>query len=155
METYKGLEVIDIKRVKLEDRTLGSMVRDGEIIAKTLELPWKENKRGISCIINGIYLTTKEAPIPADDPNTEEDESGGRKERPYWHFRYHGIPGRQGVLMHPLGDTKDSLGCVGPASRFIDIYTSQPKFNYQDSKAKLAWLVKQLPDKFYTRFSDK
>lgn len=155
METYKGLEVIDIKRVKLQDRTLGSMVRNGEIIAKTLELPWKENKRGISCIINGIYLTTKEKPILVDDPNTEEDESGGRKPRPYSHFRLHGIPGRSGVLIHPMADTKDSLGCIGPASRFIDIYTSMPKFNYQDSKAKLAWLVKTLPESFYLRFSDK
>lgn len=155
METHNGLEIIDIKRVKLQDRTLGSMVREGEIIAKTLELPWKNNERSISCIINGIYLVTKEQPIPADDPNTPEDESGGRKPRPYVHFRLHGIPERQGVLIHPMGDTKDSLGCIGPASRFIDIYTSTPKFSYKDSVAKTRWLTEVLPDKFYIRFSDK
>lgn len=148
-------ERVIIERVKLKDRTLGSMFFHDEVVAKSLELPWLNNARGKSCIPNGIYPVTKEQPIPADDPNTEEDESGGRKPRNYVHFRVHNVPGRQGILIHPLGDTKDSLGCIGPASRFVDINTDKPKFNYADSKAKLAYLTTILPDEFDLEIRDK
>lgn len=149
------METIEMKRVKLPKRTLSSMFRNNVMISKILELPWLNNKRSISCIPNGKYRVTKEQPIPADDPNTPVDESGGRKARPYVHFRIHGVPGRQGILIHPVGDVKDSLGCMGPGSKFIDFNTDNPKFSYADSKAKLAELTKALPDEFWLNISDK
>lgn len=128
-----------IERVYLPDRTLGSLYRDNEVIAKTLELPWLNNKRAISCILEGIYLTTKEPPIPANDP-------WGRKERPYWHFRVHNVPGRSGILIHRGVDVPHSKGCILVASRFTDINTQQPKL--EESGKKLEWLVANLPAKF-------
>ena len=36
-------------------RTLGAMFDGDERICETLELPWRDNQRGISCIPEGIY----------------------------------------------------------------------------------------------------
>lgn len=149
------LETLEMKRVKLPKRTLSSLYRKGIMISKMLELPWLNNRRGVSCIPNGKYLVTIEDPIPADDPNTPEDESGGRKARPYVHMRVHNVPGRQGILIHPVGDVKDSLGCMGPGNQFIDYNTDNPKFSYADSKAKLKELVGILPKKFWLNITDK
>lgn len=149
------LKTLVVERVKLPDRTLGSMYWENEMVAKSLELAWLDNKKGKSCIPNGKYIVTKEQPIPADDPATPVDESGGKKPRPYVHFRLHRVPNRDGILIHPLGDTKDSLGCIGPASRFIDINTDKPKFSYTDSKKKLEYLTTILPDKFWIELKDK
>lgn len=142
-----------IERVKLADRTLGSMYWDGEMIGKSFELPWKDNKRSISCIPNGIYPVTKEKPIPADDPATPVDESGGRKPRDYWHFRVHNVPKRQGILMHPGADVKHSLGCILPGSRFDNVNTDKPTLG--GSVAKLKWMVDNLPNGFELEIRDK
>lgn len=127
------------ERVYLPDRTLGSYYWDGEMIAKVLELPWLDNKRAISCILEGIFPVTKEKPIPENDP-------WGRKYRPYWHFRIHDVPNRSGILIHRGVDVKHSKGCQLPGSRFNDFYTSQP--TVAESAKKLQWLVNHLPDKF-------
>ena len=132
------------ERVYLPDRTLSTLWDGDQPLSKILELPNRNNQRSISCIPEGIYYVTKEQPIPADDPTTEEDESGGRRERPYVHFRYHNVPGRRGILIHPGTDVDDSLGCQLPGSRFIG--TDKPTL--EGSKKKLAWLVQYLPDEF-------
>lgn len=144
-----------IERVKLPDRTLGSIYWEGNLIGKSFELPWLGNQRNISCIPNGIYSVTKEPPILVDDPNTPEDESGGRKPRNYWHFRLHGVPNRGGILIHPASDVDDLLGCIAPSSRFVDFDTLQPKFSYSESRVKLKWMVDNLPDNFNIEIRDK
>jgi hypothetical protein len=136
-----------LQSILLEDRTLGSIISpDGEVLSKTLELPWKDNQRSISCICEGIFPVTKEKPIPMDDPNTDEDESGGRIYRPYWHFRMHDVPNRSGILWHRGVLPKHSKGCILVGSRFGGYFTKTPTL--LDSKAKLEWLVANLPDKF-------
>jgi hypothetical protein len=143
-----------LERVYLPSRTLGSIISpQGGLICKTLELPWKDNQRSISCIIEGKHLVTKEDPIPEDDPNTEADESGGRKPRPYKHFRLHKVPGRSGVLIHPGVDIIHSLGCILPGGRFANYNTATPTL--ADSKKKLEWMVENLPEKFYLLIEKK
>jgi hypothetical protein len=141
------LPVYLLDRVYLSDRTLGSIYApNAGLICKTLELPWKENKRSISCIPEGFYLVTLSGPVLKDDPNTEEDESGGRRPRPYSHYIVHGVKGRSGILIHVGVDVNHSQGCILVASRFKDVNTSQPKL--EDSGAKLLWMTKNLPKKF-------
>jgi hypothetical protein len=127
------------RRTYLPDRTLGSYYFLDEMIAKVLELPWEDNKRAVSCIKEGVYLVTKEPPIPENDPL-------GRRYRPYWHFRIHKVPGRSGILIHRGVDVKHSKGCQLVGSRFNDFYTSQPTL--AESSMKLQWMVDNLPDKF-------
>ena len=138
--------VLTLLRVYLSDRTLGSYYWQGEVIAKVLELPWKDNKRAISCILEGTFPVTKEPPILQDDPH-------GRKFRPYWHFRIHNVTGRSGILIHRGVDVIHSKGCQLPGSRFKDFYTDQPTI--EESGKKLQWMVDNLPDKFLIEIREK
>lgn len=136
-----------LDRVYLPDRTLGSIYSpQGGLICKTLELPWLENKRSVSCIPEGKYRVTKEKPIPHDDPSTDEDESGGRIYRNYWHFRLHNVPGRSGILIHRGQVPSHSQGCILVGGRLVNFNTATPKLS--DSVSKLQWMTDNLPDEF-------
>ena len=123
--------ILILERVYLPDRTLGSILWDGNFICKTLELPWKENKRAISCIPEGTYQVIKQPP---------------KETRPYKYFRLPSVPGRSGILIHRGAEPKHSKGCILVASRFIDINTNQPRLS--DSASKLDWMTENLPDEF-------
>lgn len=136
-----------LERVYLPDRTLGSIIGpQGGIIAKTLELPWLDNQRSVSCIPEGKYKVLKMPPIPGDNPNTPVDESGGRHPRPYWHFRLPSVPGRSGILIHRGTNPAHSQGCILVGSRFGNYNTEHPIL--EDSGVKLQWLVDNLPEEF-------
>lgn len=139
--------MIEIRRVYLPTETLGSLFLDGVLLAKTMELPWKNNQHSISCIPEGTYTVVKSGPIPQDDPSTPADESGGRKPRPYWHFRFANVPGRQGILIHKITYVKDLLGCIGVGKAFQDLNGDGVPDMTQSSIA-LEELVAKLPDKF-------
>lgn len=133
-----------LERVYLADRTLGSIISpQGGIICKTLELPWKDNERSVSCIKEGKYRVTLSGPVLEDDPNTEEDESGGRHPRPYSHYIVHNVPGRSGILIHRGATPKWSKGCITVGSRFGNYNTAAPTL--EDSAVKLQWMVDNLP----------
>lgn len=136
-----------LERVYLSDRTLGSIISpQGGLICKTLELPWKDNQRSISCIPEGKYQVLKMPPIPGDNPSTPEDESGGRHPRPYWHFRLPKVPGRSGILIHRGTDPNHSQGCILVGGRFKDYSSDAP--GLAESGAKLQWMVDNMPDEF-------
>ena len=121
-----------LERVELTDRVLGSIYGpDGAMIAKSLELPNKENKRAISCIPYGTYEVIKQQPKP---------------DRPYVYFRLPNVPGRSGILIHRGTKPAHSKGCILVASRFTNIETSEPEL--ADSTIKLDWMAKNLPDQF-------
>ena len=139
------VELYIIQRVYLPTETLGSWYDNGNLICKTLELPWHGNKRNISCIPEGIYFVTKENPIPEDDP---------RHYRPYEHFRVHDVPDRSGILIHPITYVRDLLGCTGVGSRFLDIDKDGIP-DMAESKIKLQWMVENLPSEFYLKYTKK
>lgn len=142
------------ERVYLPDRALSSFYSpQGGIIAKILELPWKENARGISCIPEGLYTVTWSGPVLKDDPNTLIDESGGRIERPYDHFIIHDVPNRSGILIHAGVKPEHSRGCQLAGSRFIGVNSPTPEL--ADSRVKLAWMTANLPKKFKLRILAK
>lgn len=146
-EEWDSLPQILHERIYLPDRTLGSWISSaGGILCKILELPWKENKRSISCIPESEYLVTYSEPVLADNPLTEADESGGRHPRPYAHYIIHDVPNRSGILVHAGTDITHSLGCQLTGGRFVDFNTDQPKL--ADSRSKLLWLTTNLPKKF-------
>lgn len=77
-------------------RTLGAMFDGDERICETLELPWRDNQRGISCIPEGIY----ECKL-AHSPSRGYDV--------YW---LQNVPGRQDVQIHIGNFPKDIRGCI-------------------------------------------
>ena len=139
--------MIEVKRVYLPTETLGSLFMDGVMLCKTMELPWKDNKRGISCIPEGSYEVTKEQPISVNDPQ-------GRKKREYWHFRIHNVPGRSGVLIHKITYVKDLQGCIGVGMDFKD-FNKDGVPDMADSTKALQKLVDTLPDKFTLTITKK
>jgi hypothetical protein len=77
-------------------RTIGAMFDGTERICETLELPWRGNQRGISCIPEGGY----ECKV-ADSPS--------RGYPVYW---LQNVPGRQDVQIHIGNFPKDIRGCI-------------------------------------------
>ena len=77
-------------------RTLGAMFDGEERLVETLELPWRDNQRGISCVPEGTY-ECKLAFSPS------------RKCYVYW---LQNVPGRQDVQIHIGNFPKDIRGCI-------------------------------------------
>ena len=82
------------------EETLGRLYCEGEFLAFTIERPWKDNERRVSCIPEGCYpLTTKEY---------------GR----FWDKYKIPIPilletePRSEILIHPANYAKDLAGCI-------------------------------------------
>ena len=68
---------------------------DGEQVCKTLELPWKKNKRNVSCIPWGTYRVT--------DYTSSKYSSA---------FVVLNVPGRSGILIHAGNFISDIEGCI-------------------------------------------
>ena len=90
--------LVILKRDSQNDiRTLGKMfTEDGLWICETLELPWRDNLRGISCIPEGAY-ECKLAMSPS------------RGYKVYW---LQDVPGRKDCQIHIGNFPKDIRGCI-------------------------------------------
>ena len=73
--------------------TRGEYLIEGRFIAHSLELPWRENRRNISCIPAGVY----------------QCEWKKHSIRPV--ARIHGVPDRSGILIHVGNTVRDIRGC--------------------------------------------
>ena len=77
--------------------TLGELKQDGgEHVAITLELPWRENRRGTSCIPAGSYTCTRRF-------------SPSHGKELFW---VDGVPDRDAIEVHIGNTTADTQGCI-------------------------------------------
>lgn len=81
--------------VETQDPTIGHLYA-GDLDLCTLELPWKENAHNVSCIPDGKYQTVL-----------------------CWSNRFEkvmprllNVPGRDGILIHPGNEMRNTNGCV-------------------------------------------
>lgn len=66
----------------------------------TIELPWRENRRMISCIPEGLYQLALRF-----------------SERHRYHLQVKKVPGRSLILIHKANDAlKELKGCIAPVS---------------------------------------
>ena len=79
--------------------TIGELFINGERICDTLENPWVDNQRNISCIPEGVY------PVRLRLPR----ESGTRD---YLHLLVQEVPNRDWILFHRGNTAKDTSGCI-------------------------------------------
>lgn len=79
--------------------TIGELFLNGERICDTLENPWQDNQRNISCIPEGVY------PVRLRLPR----ESGTRD---YLHLLVQEVPNRDWILFHRGNTAKDTSGCI-------------------------------------------
>ena len=79
--------------------TVGELFLNGERICDTLENPWVDNQRNISCIPEGVY------PVRLRLPR----ESASRD---YLHLLVQEVPNRDWILFHRGNTAKDTSGCI-------------------------------------------
>lgn len=93
--------VLVLTRSYFSDGTNGKLACDGQFICSTIELPWRENQKGISCIPEGYYLLRK------------------RYSRKFkWHIEVVAVKNRSFILLHPANNALLELkGCIAPVTK--------------------------------------
>ena len=114
--------VLILSRKYFPDGTNGKLECEGKLICNTIELPWKENEKRVSCIPEGEYFLRK------------------RYSRKFaWHLELVAVKNRSLILMHPANNALQELnGCIAPVTKL-----SGPGLGLQSRKAfaKLKSLV--------------
>lgn len=126
----------DILILRKADR---SVETKGELTMKsntwtcfTLELAWRDNKKGVSSIPDGFYPFKK---VPAT------------AHIPYEHILIEDVPGRDGICIHianfAAGKTIQLEGCTALAEKFVDINKDgiEDAFNSKNTFNKFMTLV--------------
>lgn len=97
---------------------------------KTLELPWLNNQRNISCIPNGTYTVVKRM-----------------SEKYGTHFQILNVPDRSMILIHCGNYYSHTQGCILVGSNYQDINKDDMR-DVIESKNTLIKLYALMPDKF-------
>lgn len=94
-----------LKRIYLDKAVHGRLYVGDELLACTIELPWKQNAKRISCIPEGIYTLRRRY-----------------SEKFKWHLVLLEVPERSGILIHPANDAlKELQGCIAPVTAITEI----------------------------------
>ena len=93
--------VFILKRNYFPDGTNGKLECEGKTICNTIELPWKNNERKVSCVPEGKYFL-------------EKRYSAKFK----WHIEVKNVANRSDILFHPANNAKQELnGCIAPVTK--------------------------------------
>jgi len=93
------INLLLIRDTFTEESTIGELFLNGERICDTLENPYLDNKRNISCIPEGVYDVRLRLPR----------ESATRD---YLHLLVQEVPNRDWILFHRGNKAKDTSGCI-------------------------------------------
>jgi hypothetical protein len=94
-----SINLLIIRNTFTKVSTIGKLYLNGEEICDTLELPFKDNQRSISCIPDGHYKVRLRL---ARESAT----------RDYLHLLVKDVPDRDYILFHIGNKSSDSRGCV-------------------------------------------
>lgn len=93
--------VLVLTRTYFPEGTNGNLEFEGKMICKTIESPWKENQKMISCIPEGKYLLQKRY-----------------SEKFKWHIEIMNVSNRSSILFHPANNAiKELNGCIAPVTK--------------------------------------
>ena len=125
------IKMLEIKRQEsCEKQTLGTLYYEGKEVCKTLELPWLENQRRVSCIPKGTYKVVK------------------RYSQKYkHHFHILDVENRDWILIHHGNYYTDILGCILVGKSHTDI-NGDGLLDVTSSVATMKILNDLLPDNF-------
>lgn len=96
----------------------------------TLELPWRNNERRISCIPVGTYRVVKRWSEKYKD-----------------HFHVLDVPNRSFILLHSGNYNRHTLGCILVGKKHVDIDGDGVR-DITSSSATMKHLNEILPDEF-------
>jgi len=119
---------LTLYRAYFKEGTNGTLFCSNTFLCHTIELPWKNNKRNISCIPEGQYQI---------EPRFSK--------RFQHHLILKTVKGRSYILFHPANNAlKDLEGCIAPVTYLSGI----GKGTYsKDAMQKLLSLVYQAKDR--------
>lgn len=125
----------NIERTYNPDSTLGDLtIRDssGQVILnlKTVELPWRDNERRVSCIPEGMYEV-----VPRFS------------NRHNHHFHVLNVPNRSLILFHVANFVQELEGCIAPGLHHSDI-DADGIVDVVHSRQAMDRLLKAAPDGF-------
>ena len=95
----KGVNLLIIRDTFTEVSTIGNLYLDGEWLCDTLENPYLDNQRSISCIPAGQYKVRL---------RTARESAT----RDYLHLLVKDVPNRDYILFHIGNSAKDTRGCI-------------------------------------------
>ena len=95
----KGVNLLIIRDTFTDKSTIGKLFINGESFCDTLENPWLDNQRNISCIPEGQYKVRLRL---ARESAT----------RDYLHLLVQDVPNRSYILFHRGNTAKDTSGCI-------------------------------------------
>jgi hypothetical protein len=95
----KGVNLLIIRDTFTDISTIGRLFINGESFCDTLENPYINNERNISCIPEGQYKVRLRLPR----------ESATRN---YLHLLVQDVPNRDYILFHIGNTAKDTSGCI-------------------------------------------
>jgi hypothetical protein len=95
----KGVNLLIIRDTFTDKSTIGKLFINGENFCDTLENPWLDNQRNISCIPEGQYKVRLRL---ARESAT----------RDYLHLLVQDVPNRSYILFHRGNTAKDTSGCI-------------------------------------------
>ena len=99
MKNKKKINLLLIRDTFSENSVIGELFLDGERMCDTLENPWLDNQRNISCIPEGEYKVRLRLPR----------ESATRD---YLHLLVEDVENRSYILFHRGNTAKDTRGCI-------------------------------------------
>jgi len=127
--------MIELMRVSYSAHgTFGVLLSDGIPMCVTLEDPWNDNRKNVSCIPTGNYEC-----IPHN----------GHRYKDTWILK--GVPRRTAILFHVGNTQKDTEGCILVGQRFGTL-DDQPAI--LGSKAAMSMLRDVLPKNFQIIIKD-
>lgn len=92
---------IHLTRTYFPKGTNGKLECKGKFICYTIELPWRGNEKGISCIPEGKYFIRKRY-----------------SSKFKWHFEVVEVENRNLILIHPANNALQELnGCIAPVTK--------------------------------------
>ena len=95
---------LELTRTYYSKGTNGILSYEGRPLCHTIELPWKNNLAGVSCIPEGMYALVKRYSA-----------------RLQWHLWVRKVPGRECILIHPANNAiKELRGCIAPVAIVTD-----------------------------------
>lgn len=97
--------ILLLERNYFPDGTNGTLKIESKLLCFTIELPWKNNAKRVSCIPEGEYFLKRRF-----------------SQKFGWHLHLQNVPSRGLILIHPANDVKNELlGCIAPVSAITGI----------------------------------
>ena len=93
--------ILFLTRTYFPEGTNGTLMCEGKKICYTIELPWRNNEKSVSCIPEGRYFIRKRY-----------------SQKFKWHLEVVDVNNRSYILFHPANNALQELnGCIAPVTK--------------------------------------